>query len=99
MANILGITAFSSGAVFKQWWQWALVAIIGASGLVGVLAAIWTLYKPIKRLFKVSLKVNPYGGWAIAYSSSSRATSIIRLCPDPFKSGYIFYRKVRPRLE
>ena len=53
MANVLGITAFQTDAVLKEWWEWTLVAIITASGVIGVIAFIWTSYSAIKKLFGV----------------------------------------------
>ncbi|KAF2662496.1 glycosyltransferase family 4 protein [Lophiostoma macrostomum CBS 122681] len=52
MAHILGITAFSSDVVLKQWWEWTLVAIIGASALIGIIAFVWTSYSSIRKLLR-----------------------------------------------
>lgn len=57
MANLLGISAFDSGAVLQHWWQWVLVAIIIASGLVGIVAFAYTLHSALYRLLKVRLGV------------------------------------------
>ena len=51
--DILGIQAFDTGSVFQEWWQWALVAIISASGLVGVVAFLWYSYRSVRTLLKV----------------------------------------------
>jgi hypothetical protein len=53
MAEILGITAFNTGALLKEWWEWVLVAIIGASGIIGVIAFLCASYKSIRRLLRV----------------------------------------------
>lgn len=55
MAEILGITAFNSGALLKEWWEWVLVAIIGVSGLIGVIAFLWASFRSIRRLLRVRL--------------------------------------------
>ncbi|KAF2471083.1 uncharacterized protein BDR25DRAFT_342843 [Lindgomyces ingoldianus] len=55
MANILGISAFSSEALLKHWWEWTLVAIIGASGLIGVITFLWGSYQSIRRVFRASV--------------------------------------------
>jgi hypothetical protein len=54
MANILGVSAFGNGITPKYWFEWTLVAIIGASGLVGLIAFIWGIYKAIHKLYKAS---------------------------------------------
>ena len=54
MANVLGVTAFKSGAVLEEWWQYTLVAIISVSGVVGVIAFVWTSYNALRRLLTVS---------------------------------------------
>jgi hypothetical protein len=59
MANILGIQAFSSDVVLKQWWEWTLVAIIGASALIGVIAFVWTSYGSIRKLLRVRSPQHP----------------------------------------
>lgn len=51
--DILGIQAFDTGSIFHEWWQWALVAIISASGLVGVVAFLWYSYRSVRTLLKV----------------------------------------------
>jgi hypothetical protein len=55
MANVLGLHAFSSGAALQEWWQYTLVAIISVSGLIGVIALVWTSYSAIKKLLTVSV--------------------------------------------
>ncbi|CAN9375743.1 unnamed protein product [Alternaria alternata] len=50
--DILGIQAFDTGSIFQEWWQWALVAIISASGLVGVVAFLWYSYRSVRTLLK-----------------------------------------------
>ncbi|PVH97644.1 glycosyltransferase family 4 protein [Periconia macrospinosa] len=52
MANILGIQAFSSGTVLETWWEYALVAIICASGLIGIIAFLWASYNSFKKWFR-----------------------------------------------
>jgi hypothetical protein len=54
MANLLGISAFGTGITPKDWWEWTLVAIISASGLVGLISFILGLYNAIHKLYKVS---------------------------------------------
>jgi hypothetical protein len=56
MANVLGITAFNSDAVLKEWWEWTLVAIIIASGAIGIIAFVWTSYSSIRKLLGVRLR-------------------------------------------
>ena len=55
MANVLGITAFQTDGILKEWWEWTLVAIISASGVIGVIAFVWTSYNAIRKLFGVSI--------------------------------------------
>ncbi|KAF2268323.1 hypothetical protein CC78DRAFT_576332 [Lojkania enalia] len=55
MAKILGITAFSSGVLLKEWWEWTLVAIIGASGLIGVIAFLWGFFHTIRKLLRTDV--------------------------------------------
>lgn len=52
MVNVLGITAFHTNSVLSEWWEWTLVAIICASGLIGIGAFVWTSYSAIRRLLK-----------------------------------------------
>jgi hypothetical protein len=54
--DILGIKAFETGPVLQEWWQWALIAIISASGLVGVLSFLWYSYRSIRSLLKVCFR-------------------------------------------
>jgi hypothetical protein len=54
--DILGIKAFETGSILHEWWEWALVAIIIASGLVGVIAFLWYSYRSIRSLLKVRLR-------------------------------------------
>jgi hypothetical protein len=60
MAKILGISAFGTGITPKYWWEWTLVAIIGASGLVGLISFILGLYKAIHKSYKVSSTRSQY---------------------------------------
>ncbi|KAF2017560.1 glycosyltransferase family 4 protein [Aaosphaeria arxii CBS 175.79] len=53
MANVLGITAFNSEHLLKEWWEWTLLAIIIASGLIGIFAFLKTSYTAIRQLFRV----------------------------------------------
>ncbi|KAH8723254.1 hypothetical protein GQ44DRAFT_657163 [Phaeosphaeriaceae sp. PMI808] len=58
--GFLGIVAFPEGPPsFKVWWEWALVAIIGVSALIGVLAFIWYSYRSIRALSKFRKKNEP----------------------------------------
>jgi hypothetical protein len=59
MAEILGIQAFSSGALVDAWWEWTLVAIIGASGLIGIIAFVWASFTSIRKFLKVSSTALP----------------------------------------
>ncbi|KAF2205298.1 hypothetical protein GQ43DRAFT_35562 [Delitschia confertaspora ATCC 74209] len=52
MPVALGIHAFASEHVLQNWWEWVLVAIISASGLVGVIAFLFGITKSINRLFR-----------------------------------------------
>ncbi|KAF1973638.1 hypothetical protein BU23DRAFT_639358 [Bimuria novae-zelandiae CBS 107.79] len=52
MPNILGITAFKSGIAPHEWWEWALVAILAASGLFGTIALVWTSLARIRKIFQ-----------------------------------------------
>jgi hypothetical protein len=56
--DILGIQAFETGSILQEWWEWALVAIISASGLVGVIAFLWYSYQTIRTLLKVRENVH-----------------------------------------
>jgi hypothetical protein len=47
--DILGIQAFDTGSIFHEWWQWALVAIISASGLWELLRSFGILIVPCGR--------------------------------------------------
>lgn len=51
--EILGVQSFKTGVVLEKWWQWTLVAIICASGLVGVLSFLWFSYRSLRRFLKV----------------------------------------------
>lgn len=57
--NFEELHAFSSGIRFKQWWEWTLVALIGASGLIGILAFVWTSYNAILKLLRVRSAAYP----------------------------------------
>jgi hypothetical protein len=59
MANVLGVTAFKSGTVLQEWWQYTLVAILSVSGLVGVIAFVWTSYNAIRKLLTVRVLLLP----------------------------------------
>lgn len=54
MANVLGVDAFESGHVLQDWWQYVLVAIISVSGVIGVIAFLWTSFRAVRRLLTVS---------------------------------------------
>jgi hypothetical protein len=51
--DILGIQAFTTGVSLQEWWEWTLVAIISASGLVGIIVFVWYSYHSIRKLLKV----------------------------------------------
>jgi len=55
-AEILGIVAFRNGASLDQWWEWTLVAIIGASVLIGIVTLLWHAYRTIQTFLKVRLE-------------------------------------------
>lgn len=91
MAEILGITAFNSGALLKEWWEWVLVAIIGVSGLIGVIAFLSASYKSIQKL----LRVRPATIAQIHATHMHRDRSMwssLR-CPALCKSEYTYYPK------
>lgn len=69
MANVLGVTAFKSGAVLQEWWQYTLVAIVSVSGLVGVIAFVWTSYNAIRRLLTVSAPLFEKWLWKLTKAS------------------------------
>ncbi|KAI4923754.1 uncharacterized protein J4E92_007728 [Alternaria infectoria] len=50
--DILGVQAFETGPLLQEWWEWTLVAIISASGLVGVVAFLWYSYRSLRTLLK-----------------------------------------------
>ncbi|KAF1835308.1 hypothetical protein BDW02DRAFT_294479 [Decorospora gaudefroyi] len=50
--DLLGIQAFSTGFELQEWWQWAIVAIISVSGLIGIFAFLWYSYHSIQKLIK-----------------------------------------------
>ncbi|RMZ67489.1 Glycosyl transferase family 1 [Pyrenophora seminiperda CCB06] len=50
--EILGIVAFRNGASLHQWWEWTLVAIIGASVLIGIVSFLWHAYQTIRTFLK-----------------------------------------------
>ncbi|KAF2638314.1 hypothetical protein P280DRAFT_551446 [Massarina eburnea CBS 473.64] len=52
MARITGVSAFSSGTLLQHWWEYTLVAIICASGSIGVIAFLWTGYKSLRKWFR-----------------------------------------------
>ncbi|KAF2024201.1 glycosyl transferase [Setomelanomma holmii] len=53
--GFLGITAFPAGLPsFQAWWEYALISIIGLSGIVGTFACVWYSYHSIRKLFKAS---------------------------------------------
>jgi len=53
MAIVLGIQAFVSENILKDWWEWVLVAIIGASALIGVITFLFSSYRSIRKLLRV----------------------------------------------
>jgi glycosyltransferase involved in cell wall biosynthesis len=58
MAVVLGIQAFSSEDILKHWWEWVLVAIVCASGLIGLIVFLLGSYASIRKLLS-SDKTNP----------------------------------------
>lgn len=53
MVKVLGITAFGSGVSPHHWWEWVLVAVISASGVIGLITFLWGSYNAIRKLFRV----------------------------------------------
>ncbi|CAA9966934.1 Glycosyl transferase [Pyrenophora teres f. maculata] len=51
-AEILGIEAFRHGPSLHEWWEWTLVAIIGASGLIGIVTVLWHAYRTLSNFLK-----------------------------------------------
>jgi hypothetical protein len=52
--DVLGIQAFSTDALLQDWWEFTLVAIISASGLLGIIAFVYFSYQSIRNRLKVS---------------------------------------------
>jgi hypothetical protein len=53
--GFLGIKAFPTGFPnFQHWWQWALIAIIAISGIIGTFAFLWYSFCLIRSLLRVS---------------------------------------------
>ncbi|KAF2401635.1 glycosyl transferase [Trichodelitschia bisporula] len=48
MAEVLDIKPFADGVVARDWWQWALISVIAASGVVGGVAVAWFLVKLVR---------------------------------------------------
>jgi hypothetical protein len=57
-ADILGITAFKTDALLRDWWEWVLVAIICGSGLVGIVAFLWFSYRSVRNALKVNKEIH-----------------------------------------
>ena len=93
MANILGVSAFGTGITPKYWWEWTLVAIIGASGLVGLITFIWGLYKTIHKLYKVSF-IRQRCLFSRANDKAYRGNKSLRFCHGPCKNIFIFYLRL-----
>ncbi|KAF2808374.1 glycosyl transferase [Mytilinidion resinicola] len=55
MVHILGISAFSQGPL-QHWWQWALVAIVASSALLGILSSLWVVTQATRAYFKKKAK-------------------------------------------
>jgi hypothetical protein len=88
MVNIIGINAFSSGVVLQEWWQYTLVAIVSVSGLIGIIALLWSLYNAIKKLVTVSACPVPIPRMQTHHKISRRAkTRTFYL--EQFKNGFI----------
>jgi len=41
MAKTIEIRPFADGNVVNNWWQWALVGVIAASGLIGIITGLF----------------------------------------------------------
>ncbi|KAF2666839.1 hypothetical protein BT63DRAFT_481309 [Microthyrium microscopicum] len=52
MAYVLEIHPFQGGRKVQNWWQYALVAVIGASGLAGLISVGWFLITLFKSLLR-----------------------------------------------
>jgi hypothetical protein len=53
MVKTIEIRPFMDGTVAKSWWQWALIGVIAASGLLGLITASWVLFKSLGKRLKV----------------------------------------------
>ncbi|ORY15720.1 hypothetical protein BCR34DRAFT_598235 [Clohesyomyces aquaticus] len=53
-SQLMGITAFRYGAHLKYWWEIALVAIIIASGVIGILTFLWGFYQALRKLLNTN---------------------------------------------
>jgi hypothetical protein len=47
MAKTIEIRPFADGNVVNNWWQWALVGVIAASGLIGIITALFWIIQTI----------------------------------------------------
>ncbi|KAL6708799.1 hypothetical protein ACN47E_002206 [Coniothyrium glycines] len=52
--SILGVQAFNPETLLHEWWEWVLLAIIGASGLIGSLSFLWFSYRTLRSFLKSS---------------------------------------------
>lgn len=50
--DVLGIEAFKDGTRIRDWWDWTLIAIIAASGFVGLVALVWSTYRSLRKVLK-----------------------------------------------
>jgi hypothetical protein len=51
---ILNFNAVSPDALVADWWQWALIGVVIASGSIGLIAGVWYLYGLVRTSRKVS---------------------------------------------
>ncbi|KAF2127910.1 glycosyltransferase family 4 protein [Dothidotthia symphoricarpi CBS 119687] len=54
MSNILGIQAFGTNLRLWEWWEDALAAVLGASGLLGIIALVYFLWHSISKHLSIS---------------------------------------------
>jgi hypothetical protein len=55
LVQILDFNAVSPDALVDDWWQWALIGVVIASGSIGLIAGLWYVYGLIRTSRKVSV--------------------------------------------
>jgi hypothetical protein len=53
MPKTIEIRPFADGNIVNHWWQWALIGVVAASGLVGLITTVVWLVKSIREKFRV----------------------------------------------